>query len=141
MFAVEVGSQVQVSTVDRLDGLHYWLDYAVNGVFAWCPKEASKQNWIQVSIDQPRYWTDVIIQGRGDKNNWTKSFRVEYSINGKYWYNVDEGNIFPANSDRNTKKRVTFGKPVYARALRIYPNSWHNHPCLRFDAVYINCQP
>jgi hypothetical protein len=61
------------------------------------------------------------MQGRGDYDQWVKSIKIAFTINGKEWKNVQGGQIFEANSDRHTKIRITFKEPVFARALRIYP--------------------
>ena len=61
-----------------------------------------------MSIDQPRYWTNVILQGRGDYPQWVTSFKVTYSLEGQYWYDVDDGKTFEGNNDKTTKKVLTF---------------------------------
>ncbi len=33
----------------------------------------------------PRKWTSVITQGRGDTNQWVRSYKVSYSEDGKTW--------------------------------------------------------
>ena len=50
---------------------------------------------------------------------------------------MDEGKTFQANTDRNQKVRIKFSQPIFARTLRIYPQSWNGHMCLRFDAIYV----
>ena len=66
-------------------------------------------------------WTDIIIQGRGDFSAWVTSFRVAITVNGFEWKIVNDNQQFQGNFDRNTKRRVTFNEPIFARAIRIYP--------------------
>ena len=94
--------------------------------------------WVQVSCEQPRYWTEVIIQGRGDADQWVSSFKVSVTVAGNIWENVEEGKVFQGNNDRNQKVRVRFVQPVYARTVRIYPQTWVGHMSMRFDAVYLD---
>ena len=73
------------------------------------------------------------MQGRGDLDRWTKTLKVAYSLNGRTWSYVDEGAIFQANSDRNSKVPIVFANPVFATTIRLYPQTWHgNNPSLRF---------
>ena len=78
------------------------------------------------------------MQGRGDLDQWVKEIQISYTSNGQEWNMVDEGKIFKACNDRNSKMRIMFGQPVIARTIRIYPQSWHNAISLRFDALYID---
>ena len=82
-------------------------------------------------------WSGLILQGRGDADNWVKEIKVDYTLNGKIWQSVEE-KVFTANNDRHTKKEIKFTRPVYARALRIYPQSWQDSIALRFEAIYID---
>ncbi len=54
-----------------------------------------------MSHEFPKLWTGVILQGRADYDQWVKSVKFSYSLNGKTWFNVDDGKTFQANSDRN----------------------------------------
>ena len=63
---------------------------------------------------------------------------MAYTLNGKTWEYVDDGKVFPANTDRNTKVRVQFDEPVYARTIRIYPQTWQKHITLRFDVIHVD---
>lgn len=116
--------------------VHYQLDHNNS----WSAKNSQLGEWIQVSQEYPKFWTAVIMQGRGDCDQWVKTVKISYTLNGKTWLNVDDGKIFEANTDRNQKVRINFKEPVYARALRIYPQSWNNHMSLRFDAIYVDLE-
>jgi hypothetical protein len=57
---------------------------------------------------------------------WVKSIMISYTINAKSWRYVDDGKVFPANCDQDQKVRIEFDTPIWARTLRIYPQTWHN---------------
>lgn len=59
-------------------------------------------------------------------------------MNGINWQDVDGGKTFPANSNRNDKVSISFENPVYARIIRIFPQSWSSYMALRFEGVYID---
>ena len=80
----------------------------------------------------------MIIQGRGDYDQWVTKVKISYSLDGKTWKYVDNGKVFDASTDVNTKVRIKFGTPVRARTLRINIIEFNALPCLRFDAVYIS---
>ena len=138
VYAVGAGASVSYSSLYHWIYANYWLDYTTDGAHAWCPRSIIMGQWIQVSDLSPKVWTSIILQGRGDANDWVSSYKVMYTVNGREWKYVENGRVFPGVSDRYTKVKVTFEKPVYARVLRIYPQTWNERPCVRFDAIYMN---
>ena len=138
IYAVESGSPVSYSSSNGHQYNHYQLDYTLHGATAWCSQSAQKGEWIQVSNQIPTWWTAIILQGRGDSSCWVTSFKVGYIVSGRDWTFLNDGQIFDGAVDRSTKRRIDFEKPIYARALRIFPITWHTCVCLRFDAIYVN---
>ena len=49
---------------------------------AWCPQKNQKGEWLQVSKEEPSMWTDLIIQGRGDYDQWVTGLKVAYTVSG-----------------------------------------------------------
>ena len=87
---------------------------------------------------EPKYWTAVVLQGCGNMNAWITSVKLSYSLNGMTYRPVNDGRSYSANSDRNTKLRIEFERPVFGRAIRIHPEAWKKNIALRFDALYID---
>ena len=85
IYAVNTGCSVKYSSVYNLLHTHYELDYALHVVNAWHPQQNKKGEWIQVSKEEPAMWTDIIIQGRGDADQWVTSFKVAYTLDGHQW--------------------------------------------------------
>ena len=135
-----VGAGAFVSYSSKLDSYHgnYWLDFSNNNYHAWTPMIHVLGQWIQVSDLTPKVWTSIILQGRGDHPWWVTSYKVMYTVDGRDWQYVEHGRVFPGSSGKSSKVRVNFRKPVYARTLRIYPQTWHGGICLRFDAIYMD---
>jgi hypothetical protein len=83
---------------------------------------------------------------------WVTSLRIEYTFNGQDWLELtppDKNSEYPTNSkwfkankDRDSIVEIKFPKvlkyPMVVRALqiRLYPMTWINWPCLRFEAYY-----
>ena len=59
-------------------------------------------------MDVPKYWTGIVIQGRGDHPSWVTTLKIVSTKNGKAWKNVDEGKIYQANSDQNLPVAIEF---------------------------------
>ena len=72
------------------------------------------------------------MQGRGDYEQWVKTLKVSYTMNGRVWKDVDNGSIFEANTNRHEKKKIDFKVPVYARAIRLNPLTYHGYPSMRY---------
>ena len=139
MLAVKNGSQVTFSSSWARNHENYQLDFCQpSNAHAWCVYKSQIGESIQVSSEVARFWTGLILQGRGDNEQRVTAIKVAYSMNGKDEVYVDEGRIFPACRDRNTKRYIDFNYPIYARFIKIYPQTWNEYISLRFDAIYID---
>ena len=103
---------------------------------SWCAAKNNGAQWVGVDIINPKLITAVETQGRGDSNQWVKSYKVKYSNDGITWTEADNGRVFDGNSDRNTKVLQTFNTPFTARAVRINPVAWQSHISMRFEVYY-----
>lgn len=122
VFAVAAGAHVTFSSSFDYEHVHYQLDSKNNIPCSWSAKQNKVGEWIQVSQESPKYWAGIIIQGRGDLNQWVKTIRITYTLDGQTWESYGNGQIIQANHDKDTKVDIHFNPIVYARALRIYPH-------------------
>ena len=133
-----MGTPVSWSTAYSQVYANYMLGNTAN-VNVWEPQaNDSPGSWIQVSTFTPQYWISIITQGRKDASYWIKTVKIAYTLNGLNWNYVDDGAIFDANSDRNSRVLIEFKNPVFAKAIRIYPQTWYGYPALSFDAIYLD---
>ena len=139
MYAVRQGAPVSWSTAYSHVYTNYMLGNTAD-VNVWEPQDNDKAGcWIQVSTFKPQYWIQLITQGRKDTNYWINTIKVAYTLNGIHWNYVDNGEHFDANSDRNSRVLIEFKKPVYAKTIRIYPQTYTGgYPALSFDAIYLD---
>ena len=79
-----------------------------------------------------------MIQGRGDYDQWVKSYKVLYSVDGDIWEYTDNGKTYTGSMDRSTKIENDFDNIVEAKYIRIYPQTWNGHISMRFDALYLS---
>ena len=117
-------------------GLNYQLNDCGNSMIdssaGWCSKHNKVGQWIQLDNGKLGSISGVITQGRKNSDQWVESFRVKYKDQNGSWWDID-GKTFPGNKDRNSKVTTTFSKPVRARYIRIYPQTWKKHMSMRAD--------
>ena len=103
---------------------------------AWSPAVDNQDQWIQADLITTHRIESVTTQGKpegGWSICWTKSYFVSYSRDGTSW--VEISTLFTANEDRNTKKTNLLPDNIEARYIRLLPNSWETHICMRFDVT------
>ena len=119
-------------------GLNYQLKDCGNSMIdssaGWCTQENKVGQWIQLDNGKVGSISGVITQGRKNAAQWVRSFKVKYKDESGSWWDVD-GKTFPGNVDKNSKVTTTFSKPVRARYIRIYPQTWDSHISMRVDMI------
>jgi len=88
-------------------------------------------SWMQLDAGHVKSIAGVVTQGRRHHHQWVTSYKVKASADGKAWDEVDCGRTFAGNTNRDTKVFGRFTKPITARYIRIYVNSWRSYPSMR----------
>ncbi|KAM7540432.1 hypothetical protein Aperf_G00000023373 [Anoplocephala perfoliata] len=116
--------------------------FLLNGL-AWCPKYKSSTEWLQIDLGVRATITGVLIQGRGDGDEWVASYTLSFSDDGVFWRFANDvyGNqrIFEGNTDSYLVKHTYLDEAVVTRFVRIYPFTWNRHPSFRVELI--GCQP
>jgi hypothetical protein len=119
-------------------GLNHKLNACGNSMIdspgGWCSKQNKVGQWIQLDNGKVGSISGVITQGRKTGDQWVKSFKVKYKDESGSWWDID-GKTFPGNVNKNSKVTTTFSKPVRARYIRIYPQTWNKHMSMRVDMI------
>eukprot|EP01132_Coremiostelium_polycephalum_P007975 gene7975-9809_t len=104
---------------------------------AWKPAHDSDQ-YIIAGSDNLKNFTHIKIQGRADAtyDEYVKSYKVEYSNDGISWNEYNKGQIFKANSDRDTIVTNALVPPIMAKSIKILPIDYHNHVAMRLEIIY-----
>lgn len=103
---------------------------------AWSSRYNRKGEWMTINLDGVKKVYGVVIQGR-KTGRWSiqfvTHFTVKYSLNGKDWFDVNNGkNPFIGNINSNQDKiEVAFPTPIDAKYIRIYPQKWKRHISMR----------
>ncbi|XP_033763167.1 uncharacterized protein LOC117344516 [Pecten maximus] len=104
---------------------------------SWSSASVNDQQYIQVKFPRETVVDTILIQGRGDLDQWVSTYYILYSMDGTTWTTVTSQNqepkLFNGNSDMNSVVKVDLLPKVTAMYLRINPRSWNKHISLRFD--------
>ena len=119
-------------------GLNYQLQTCGNSMIdspaGWCSNSNSIGQWIQLDNGKVGTISGVVTQGRKNSAQWVTSYKVKYKDESGSWWDID-GKTFPGNVDKSSKVTTTFSKPVRARYIRIYPQTWNGHISMRADII------
>ena len=138
--AIKSGLRVTASSVfspsydESRIRLHF--DQQREGSAGWIPSSSDLQQWVQVSSVEPKQWTKVSTQGRGDYPEWLTSYYVTYTEDGRDWHMVNGGETFTGNSDQNSVVTHEFETPFMARAVRLHPMAWNGAISFRMEFYF-----
>ena len=82
---------------------------------------------------------EVATQGRtgcgynNPCNEFVKSYKLSYSVDGVNWLPVENGKVFDANFDRTTIVFNKLAEPVRCKAFRIQPQDWSGRISMRSE--------
>ena len=82
MYAISLGARTTFSSASSANCM-------LDSNSAWIPVNSQPGEWAQVSVDQLKYFTGVVVQGRGDQPSWVTELTVSYTKNGIVWKYVD----------------------------------------------------
>ncbi|CAG2210019.1 unnamed protein product [Mytilus edulis] len=107
----------------------------------WSPEKSDTKQYIQVEFSDPTIIKGLVTQGKnGCCNKWVTKYKISYSTDCKTW-NVSggsSGQIFKANTDRDTPVTNILLCPTAVKCLRIQPEEWNNAIGMRFELI--GCQ-
>ena len=111
------------------------LDYKEPGVQASCVL-ATPGNYFIVSTGIPQRWVAIATQGRGDAVQYLKTYTVDYTVNGRDWLSVKNGQIFDGNTNNTDIVTYDFDAPIVALSIRVTPREYLGYPCTRMELYY-----
>lgn len=116
------------------------------GAGAWCAKDNTPDQWIQVETDGTFAIGGIATQGRAQDSDafkgysqWVTSYLVHYSADGKEWKTVKtaDGNMdqyFRANLDSSTVVQNAFEPALEnVKFIRVNPQGWYSHISMRLE--------
>ena len=103
----------------------------LNARYGWLAASNTLGQFMQIDLRKVKTVSGVVTQGRQDWYEWVTAFAVQVSENGADWTDVQCGNWFQGNTNRNSKLKTFFQEPVQARFVKILPKTWHGRVAMR----------
>ncbi|CAC5404304.1 unnamed protein product [Mytilus coruscus] len=109
----------------------------------WSPAKSDTKPYIQVEFSDPTIIRGLVTQGKnGCCNKWVTKYKISYSTDCKTWIvsGGGSGQIFKANTDRDTPVTNILLCPTAVKCLRIQPEESNNEIGMRFELIGCHIQ-
>jgi len=113
----------------------FYASPTLNSRDGWWMAHGDKKRWLHMDMGRKEQVQGVVTQGSKHYWRFVKTFRVKVSVDAKKWKWVECGRYFDGNTDRSTKVKNLFDKPVEARYIRIYVDKYQSWPVMRAAAI------
>lgn len=100
---------------------------------SWSARHNNALQWLQVKLNKVSKITAFATQGRQDYNQWVKSYKLQYSLDGGHFESYNGGHVFSGNKDRSTVVGHRLVKPIIAKYIRLRPVTWYGHISMRME--------
>jgi hypothetical protein len=107
----------------------------LNSPQAWSTQNNTVGEWYEMETDSVTSIKGVAIKGRADTDQRVNTFKVQYIDASGSWVDVNNGQIFEGNYDKNSLNYVFFDIPINTSFIRLYPQTWTVHMSLRADLL------
>ena len=121
--------------------LHHHTQGRLDSVFsAWCAKQNTVGEWWEHQFNSRSHVIGVRTKGRHDSDCWVTSYKLltrghRGALMGDY---VENGRVFSGNWDRSTVVENNLATPLQAVAIRIEPQTWKSHMCMRSSVMIVD---
>ncbi|XP_072025093.1 uncharacterized protein [Amphiura filiformis] len=137
---IEVGNVTDAQlTASSVSGSLDAANARLNMNDGWVAGVNDQEQWLQIDLYRQLLVTGVVLQGRGDAEEWVTTYNVEYGIDGVTWDYVRDDNetveLFEGSWDGNSLATHMFFQGVIARYIRIRPRSWNGNIALRVELL------
>ena len=112
-------------------------NYLVNSTIntAWCAAQNIQGNWIMIDAGaKPVLWRAIATQGRRGANQWVRSYKLMYTLDGTDWEMYNSGTPLEGNVDQSTIKYHLIN--IKALKIKIMPVTWSRHTSMKIEAYY-----
>ena len=107
----------------------------LDSIRCWRALTDTAGEYHQLDIGSNRLISGVITRGNEyvdvSLSQWVTSYKVNYSLDGLSWSEIEDGRIFQGNYDYNTKVQNHFKNLLLARYIRVIAQTWHYNIAMR----------
>jgi hypothetical protein len=113
---------------------------------SWTPQSTIKGEYMTIDLEENKTVIGTITQGRQDKKQYVKTYKVSTSIDGINYNFITQtgtstiklyGKTFVGNTDQSTEKLNEFNTPIQARYIRYYPETWYGSMSMRAGVIVL----
>ncbi|XP_078610301.1 lactadherin-like [Branchiostoma floridae x Branchiostoma japonicum] len=106
----------------------------------WIPRTRSAVvEWLKIDLGRETLVYGVITQGSPDYNQWTRTYKLSFSMDGETWdtYRGTDGSdkVFQGNYDRSSPVYNFLNPPVTTRHVRFHPCTHYDRPAARMEVL------
>ncbi|XP_074611757.1 receptor-type tyrosine-protein phosphatase S-like isoform X2 [Acropora palmata] len=109
----------------------------LNGGSAWIPSSNNNNNdYLQIDLGSVYIVCAVATQGNPSANYWTKTYKIEISLDNVYWQWYQEKNtvkVFTGNNQKNEIVKNDLYNPLAVKFIRFYPEDFNRNKALRVE--------
>lgn len=103
-------SSVQIGTasamvIHDIDANGIRLLRSVSPNHAWCAQHNDEQQRVLVDLEQVDKVTGVATQGRNGVNSWVRTYKIQFSNDGRNWTSYQEGGKDKVYADMYSQRR------------------------------------
>ncbi|XP_078367825.1 venom prothrombin activator pseutarin-C non-catalytic subunit-like [Oculina patagonica] len=101
----------------------------------WCAEDSDMNPYLQVDLVNNSIITAIATQGLPAHGNLALRYKLNYSCDGKAWFEYQQGKIFDGYRKNLRDRRNTLPVPLKARFVRILPllSGQYDRPCVQLE--------
>lgn len=101
----------------------------------WCADDSDMNPYLQVDLVNNSVITAIATQGVQANGNLALRYKLNYSCDGKTWFDYQQGKIFDGYRKNLRVRQNTLQVPLKARLVRIQPllSGQNERPCVRLE--------
>eukprot|EP01132_Coremiostelium_polycephalum_P002578 gene2578-3193_t len=99
----------------------------------WSARVNDLNQWVRVGSEYLRSICGFEIRGRTNADQWIKTFKLKYTVNGLDWIDFNQGIEIIGNTDRDSPVTYVFNPPLRCRSLSFHLLDFNSHMSLRLE--------
>ncbi|XP_078346313.1 uncharacterized protein LOC144631689 isoform X2 [Oculina patagonica] len=99
----------------------------------WISQYQDAYQYLQIDLGKVTKVTRLATQGRYDAGWWTKTYTLDYSVDGGTFKSYSNGQVLQGNEDYRTAIGRILNPPIIARFIKINVKTFAGYPTLRVE--------
>ncbi|KAL9955596.1 hypothetical protein ACROYT_G036938 [Oculina patagonica] len=99
----------------------------------WISQYKDANQYLQIDLGKVTKVTRLATQGRYDAGWWTKTYTLDYSVDGGTFKPYNNGQVLQGNTDNVNAEGHILDPPIIARFIKINVKTYSGYPSLRVE--------